>query len=478
MDEADIGRAMPDWLLYPATFLAILILIYPFYRVRSVIARYTLFALSFRYLAGAHHAITFQASPIGISWNAVGSSTVFLLGLMLIRLRHLLLKPAIPFYVVLGVMVISAYANHDILGSVEAVVRFAYLLIITISVYETLSARGEERTMSLLLWAMVTPLMFQVFSIGFGIRDVDTDGVSYVGGYNHEAAFSIVLATGFVIACFATGLKVWVRSALLLMFLVCILFANYRTTIVALAPLVFVQFNVDILGRFPRKQRIILGVVVLAVSTAGVLAGAWLLRDRLADLVTVLSDPGSLMKAPQYYSAYEKSLMSGRPYIWAAYIDAYWNGEIKNLLAGFGPDSWEGKFRVYAHNTLVSTLYEYGIFGVVALVSLWSTMIIAVLRLKHGPKGKLLAAHISFLLLAMATMPHWMIEGNILYGIICGYTFYLLLGPATARRPSMAPRPAALQLSAQLQLPTRIRSTDSRSPAFGMVAHDPVKHQP
>lgn len=475
MDD-DVGQALPGFLLYPATLLAVLVLIYPFYRVRSVIARYTLFALSFRYLAGAHHEITFQASPIGISWNAVGSSTVFLLGLLLIRLRHLLLKPAIPFYILLGVIVVSAYANHDLFGSVDTIVRFAYLLIITISVYETLSARGEERTMSLLLWAMVVPLMFQVLSVAFGISKGSEDhgGISYVGGYNHEAAFSIVLATGFVITCFATGLNVWVRSALLLMFLLCILFANYRTTIVALAPLVFVQFNVDILGRFPRRQRIIIGVVVLAISTAGVLAGAWLLRERLADLVTVLSDPRSLMKAPQFYSADEKALMSGRPYLWAGYIDAYLKGETKNLLVGFGPDSWRGIFRVYAHNTLVSTLYEYGIFGVAALVGLWSTMLVAVLRVKQGPKGKLLAAHVSFLLLAMATMPHWMIEGNILYGVICGYTFYLLLGPATVRRPSqrVTPKPAALQLAAHE------RPVDSRSPAFGMVAPDAIKHQP
>ena len=37
-------------------------------------------------------------------------------------------------------------------------------------------------------------------------------------------------------------------------------------------------------------------------------------------------------------------------------------------------------------------------------------------------------------LLNMATMPHWLIEGNILYGFICGYTVYLLLGPAAVRR--------------------------------------------
>jgi len=47
---------------------------------------------------------------------------------------------------------------------------------------------------------------------------------------------------------------------------------------------------------------------------------------------------------------------------------------------------------------------------------------------------------------AMATMPHWTIEGNILCGIGCGYTFYLLLGPATAPLRT-APKQAIAQLS-------------------------------
>jgi hypothetical protein len=76
-------------------------------------------------------------------------------------------------------------------------------------------------------------------------------------------------------------------------------------------------------------------------------------------------------------------------------------------------------------------------------------MFIAALRVKEGPKGKLLAAHASFLLLNMATMPHWTIEGNILYGIVCGYTFYLLLGPATKRvaKARVVPGPAIAPMS-------------------------------
>jgi hypothetical protein len=89
MGGPDLGASMPAWLLYPATLLCLAVLVYPFYRSRSVIGRFALFALCFRYLASAHHAITFKASPIGMSWNALGSSAVFLGGLLLIQRRHL-----------------------------------------------------------------------------------------------------------------------------------------------------------------------------------------------------------------------------------------------------------------------------------------------------------------------------------------------------------------------------------------------------
>jgi len=437
MGGETFGALMPPWLLYPATLLTILILIYPFYRVRSTIVLFSLFALCFRYLAGAHHALTFQPSPIGMSWNALGSSAIFMVGLVLIKFRHLLLKPLIPFYILIAAVVLSGLANHDIPGIIDVVVKFGYLIVITICVYESLTERGEERTMSLLFWAMVPPLLFQALSIIFGIsKGSEADGsTSYIGSYDHEAAFSIVLATGFVIACFATGLKVWVRTAILLVLLVGLVLANYRTVIVAFAPLLFVQFNLDVIGRFAPRQRIIIGVAVLVVSSIGAIAAAWFMRERFTDLIVVLSDPGSLMKAPEFYTAYERSLMSARPYIWAGYIDGYLNGTPRNLLFGFGPDSWVGVFSVYAHNTLVSALYEYGAFGLAAMIVLWASMFVAVFRVRHGPKGKLLAAHISFFVLNMATMPHWLIEGNILYGVICGYTFYLLLGPEPTHSP-------------------------------------------
>jgi hypothetical protein len=203
------------------------------------------------------------------------------------------------------------------------------------------------------------------------------------------------------------------------------------------------QLNADVISRFSPRVRIIIGMVILAFTTLGLLGAIWLLRDKFADVATVLSDPGRLFKPPEEYTLDERRLLSSRAYLWANYIDGYLGGGIKNLVLGFGPNAWEDKFPVYAHNTLVSTLYEYGIVGVVGMLALWGTMFTAALLVKKGPKGKLLAAHASFLILNMATMPHWTIEGNLLYAIICGYTFYLLLGPATRPVPKAEAAPAA-----------------------------------
>ncbi|MBI2257160.1 MAG: hypothetical protein HYU58_21245 [Proteobacteria bacterium] len=434
-----LGATLPAWLLYPATLVILLVLAYRLWRVPSVVAAFACFALAFRYLASAHHTFTFSASPIGLSWNALGSSSVFLLGLLLIRSRHLLIKQLIPCYFLIAVVVVSGLANHTIPKIIDVGVKFGYLVIMMISVYEGLQALGEKRMTNLLLWAFVTPLGFQALSVVFHVvKASEGDGsVSYIGGYNHEAAFSIVLATGLVIACFATGMSVWRRSLILLIFMGGIVAANYRTAILAFAPLIVTQFNLDILGRFSPRQRTIIAVVLIGFSSAAVIAAGWMFRERFQDIVTVFESIDDLVKPQNEYTLEEKQLLSARPYIWSGYLDAYIKGGPKIHLLGFGPDSWIGIMNVYAHNTLISAVYEYGVMGVIAFVMLWTTMFYTALWTPAGVRGKLIAAHFSFLLLNMATMPHWMLEGDILYGVLCGYTLYMLHQPVAARRPEM-----------------------------------------
>jgi hypothetical protein len=236
-------------------------------------------------------------------------------------------------------------------------------------------------------------------------------------------------------------MSVWRRSLVLLIFMGGIIAANYRTAILAFAPLIVTQFNLDILGRFSPRQRTIIAVVLISVSSVAVIAAGWVFRERFQDIVTVFESVDDLMKPQNEYTQEEKELLSARPYIWSGYIDAYIKGGTKVHLLGFGPDSWIGVMNVYAHNTLISAIYEYGVLGVVAFIMLWATMFYTALFTPSGVRGKLIAAHSSFLLLNMATMPHWMLEGDILYGVLCGYTLYMLHQPALARRPEPSRSP-------------------------------------
>jgi hypothetical protein len=355
---------------------------------------------------------------------------------------------------------VSGIGNHTIPRVIDVGVKFGYLLVITISVYEGLIELGQRRMTNLMLWAFITPLLLQALSIVFRVvKASEADGsLSYIGGYGHEAAFSVVLATGLFIACFATGLKIWSRLTFVLVFMGAIIAANYRTAILAFAPLIVTQFNIDLIGRFSPKQRSIIAVGFLIVSAIAVVGIGWVFRERFLDIVTVVESFDELIKPQAEYTQDQKQLMSARPYIWAGYIEAYVNGSTLNHVLGYGPDSWIGVMNVYAHNTLVSALYEYGVFGIVAFCYLWATMLYAAMRTPRGVRGKLVAAHLSFLLLNMATMPHWMLEGDIFYGVICGYTLFMLLRPPSEtgaglpaerqpgeRKPGPAKRPHMLK---------------------------------
>jgi len=133
--------------------------------------------------------------------------------------------------------------------------------------------------------------------------------------------------------------------------------------------------------------------------------------------------------------------LSARAYIWSSYIYAWKAGGPIQHLFGFGPESWEGLFKVYPHNTLVGTVYELGLVGVLGMLSLWLTMLWVAMRAK-GERLMLIAAHASFLLLNMATMPFWQLEGLGLYGFLCGYTMYRARALASPRREPIAARSA------------------------------------
>lgn len=440
--DLDLGStSLPPWMLYPATVALVLVfLVLAFFRTRNPRAKLALFVPWFRYLMTFFHDITFKAAAAGLSYMALLSSAMFVVGLLLVKRRHLLLKPAIPVYLMIAVVLVSGAANHVIGGTIDISIKFGYLLVVALLVYESLGEVGEQRMTRLLLWPFITPFTFLALSLLLGVKKAsESDGsVSYIGGYSHESGFSLVLATCFLISCFATDMKRMVRNMIQVACVAGILLANYRTTILGIVPLLVVALNRELLTPFPPKQRRFLIVVTLIGSAFGFALVAYVMRERFMDMAGAFEPWDRLLKRPEDYTDADHALFNGRAYIWSAYITGWIDGTTVNHLFGFGANSWQGVFPIYAHNTLISSLYEYGPPGVLALILLWTSMLLLALRARHGPKATLVAAHLSFLIMNMATMPHWMIEGDILYGILVGYTMHFSLRPApAAAKPAM-----------------------------------------
>jgi hypothetical protein len=417
---------LPGPVLYAATGVLAILLLFAVWRARSWSGRFIIFAVWARYIMSAYHQITFRPLFAGLSGNAVGSVAILGLGLLTVDKRHLTQVFFLPCYLMMAVIALSGLMNHDIGGLITAATKFGYLLVVAVSLYEALGKHGERQVMPLLLLSFAPLLLLQALSVVLKVAKAgESDGsISYIGGFNHEASFSIALATCLLATCFANGLKGVYRNVLIVICLGGIYLANYRTTILGIAPLVFVYFGWPRLSRFYAEHRAAIRYAAVLGAVVAVIASVFVLQDRFKDLTTALSDPGNLIRPPETFTTEERKLLSGRAFIWSTFIFAYLKGSDVQHIFGLGPESWTDVFVTYPHNTLVSYLYEYGWLGVIVIIYFWGSMFYYALKVRSEQRTIILAAHASFFLLNMATMPLWQIEGNIFYGLLCGYTLY------------------------------------------------------
>src|SRR3546814_9083163 len=103
-------------------------------------------------------------------------------------------------------------------------------------------------------------------------------------------------------------------------------------------------------------------------------------------------------------------------------------------LFGFGPDSWSDWFRVYPHNTVIAFLFELGLVGLAVLLWWWMAMFLLATRTQLSVRTDLVVAQFSFILLNLATMALWQIEGLILFALICGYATFSAVNEGAVRR--------------------------------------------
>lgn len=434
--------SLPMAALAAGTLLTGALILLVVIRSRNAAGGFLIGATWFRYIVSAFHQITYNTiGPLSIS--AMASIGMFLAGLLIVKRRLLMINFLVPVYIVILVVIVSGVLNNQFVGMINVLVKYGFLLMVIVCTYEALASMAPGRFLRLLLFAFVPLIIFQLLSIALGVvKSGENDGsIGYIGGYGHEATFSVMLMTMFIAAVFATKVNPVIKNVVVFAAVAGILLANYRTTILALAPVLAVYFGLMPVQKFQSRERPFVASFFILFACVAFGIASLALSDRFSDLSAATSTNINLFKPPQYYSVEESRILSGRPYIWAGYVVAWLEGTGMQYLIGFGPESWSDRFRAYAHNTLVNALYEYGIVGVAAILFMWISMLAAALRIRHGHRNLVIAAHVSFLLLNMATMPLWMIEGIILYGLICGYTLYLLQlqRRAEAAQPSRAP---------------------------------------
>ena len=452
MEAGAVGRGLPLPVLAAATGVLAVLLLVGMMQMRSRAGRFLLFAVWARYILSAYHTFTFQKVAAGLSGNALGSLGVLGLGLLILDKRLFLQKFFIPFYVMMGVIFVSAAVNGTLGGAITVLTKYGYLLVVAVAMFEALARAGERQVLQPLLWAFSPLLLLQALSVALGVaKATEADGsTSYIGGFDHEATFSVGLATCLLVACFAAKGRPWLRFGAIFAAVAGIVLANYRTTILAIAPLLFAAFALPELRKLheEHKHLVRFGAVFLVIVLG--VAGGFVLQERFHALVTSFQQFDLVFRSPLDFGWEQRRLLSGRLHIWAYYIDGYRQGGPVQHVFGFGPESWVPVMDNYAHNTLASHLYEYGWVGVAATLLLWGSMLVAAAASPGPQRPMLVAAHAGFLLLNMATMPHWQIEGNIFYGLLCGYTLYIrrisqvsrASPAATAGRDARAPAPA------------------------------------
>ncbi|WP_051949482.1 O-antigen ligase [Methylosinus sp. PW1] len=437
MDPLNPGAApqtpFPILLALTCVFTAMLVLLVR--RSGSLPGCFVVVAVWLRVISGAYHFITFLPLAGGFSINALLSVLTVGAGVLVVNPRNFVQMWMVPIYVLLAVTAASAILNGSTSGAVDMFFKWGYAAVLIAAMCEAMRRTSPNRVLMLVAFCYAPIFVLQVISVVFGIaKDTEGDGaVSYIGGYNHEAAFSIMIVTFVLAVYFNTGWSFVVKAALISMGVLGIFLANYRTAIVAILPLLLGTFMFDGVWRFDRKSRSFIFVMAIPlVMGLAALAGDRL-ADRFGDLATLLTDSGRFLKPPQQFLEDEQKILSGRLYIWSNYVTGYLHGTDMQLLLGDGPNSWVGTFVKYAHNTMVSYLYELGVLGLMSLLALWATFVVATFRVPHAyARNKLLLAQACFLLFNLATMPHWNIEGNILFALLQASLLYHLAPPRRA----------------------------------------------
>jgi hypothetical protein len=384
---------------------------------------FAIVAIWLRLFLSAFYTITYPPLFAGLSLNAIGSIGVVCVGLLVLPLSLFKLKKLMPFYILFFAILISGVINTKIGGTVNLLVKWFYFLVLMIAVFLSVHYYGKNETLKKLLVAFTMPVALQLLSILLGhAKATEADGsTSFIGGYSHEAAFSMVIVTFVFILGMLERNTLRMQTALFTLALILLVLVNYRTSILTVLPIAAIFYFTQAEQKIkPSQKPAVMTVITLILAVIFILL-SFSMRERFTDVGSLIANLDVVLKAPEYLSQTERSLMSSRVYIWSQYIDGYRNAGVIRHIFGFGAESWRDAFKLYAHNTFISYLYEFGVVGFISLIGLCLYIVGSTIRIANKAASRtLLFTFFGFLAMNSATMPLWNIEGLMFFAIFIG----------------------------------------------------------
>jgi hypothetical protein len=437
---------LPLWALLALTLASAVPLVFAWRAMRSNVARFVIVAIWLRIVFDGWAYLTLKSYG-GIKPITLLSLATVAIGVLVVDRRAWLMKAVLPIYAIIAVLIASAVLNGVPTAFLDTSVRLIYLALLMLGAFLAMRHEGAARFSAWLLVAFVPAFMLQLGSVALGVRRFTErdNSAAYVGGFGHESAFALLVIAFLVVVRFATRLGLSVRFGLILIACASLLLANYRTAIIAVAPLVAWQLAELTLSALQKRYRnaalVVFAVLGMSVAGAAVVGGG----ERYADVWQLASNAGTFLREPEDFNRADMQVGSGRSYLWSQYYYGWNRGGPMQHAIGQGPEASNTAFKVYAQNTLLAYLYETGIVGVILMLVLWVAMIWLAATARWPERGYLLVAHLTFVVLNMSTMPFEMIDGLVLVALLYGYTLYAHYAPRS--RAASAPEP---RLRAQL----------------------------
>ena len=387
---------------------------------------FVVLALWLRYTLSAFHQITYDPIIAGFSLNALGSISVVLLGILVLPNLAFRLRQYLVFYAFFAIIIVSGLVNSEVKGLINVLVKWGYFFVLSAAVFLSLRLQPTKVVFKALLVPFFLPVSLQVLSILLGeVKATEADGsASYIGGYNHEAAFSMIIVGFILVLGWLERKTIRLHAPLFFISVFLLVLVNYRTAMLAVLPVVLIFILTMLSERFESKYKLpILAAAAVPVIAIGLLISSSL-AERFSDITLVVTNFSDLIKAPMYYSDADQDIFSSRMYLWSQYLYAFFTSDWLNQWVGLGPEHWDGLFSHYAHNAYVSYIYEYGYLGITSFLAINVYLLRSALKNRSKILGqKLFFSVLGIMVMNLSTMPLWNIEGLICYALIAGAIF-------------------------------------------------------